>query len=230
MENVKNHFEEEAKEFDNLILKLIPYYHEMIDSLIASLPFNTINSIKVLDLGCGTGNVSLAVKKRFPNSRITCVDLAENMIEMAQLKLSEYDDIQYQVADFSEMVFDYEYDAVVSSLAMHHLRTDEDKKKLYIKIYDALQDGGVFYNADWILGPNNYLNNVYLEKWKEFMLKRVPLAEIEGKWLPKHYDEDVPSKLINHIDWLKDIGFKDVDVVWKYYGNAVFGGVKQLEI
>lgn len=226
MEKIKNHFEEEAKEFDSLILKLIPHYHEMIDALVEALPAGRDESIKVLDLGCGTGNISRALKEKFPHARITCIDLAENMIEIARFKLSEFNTIEYCVGDFSKIEFDDDYDAVVSSLALHHLRTDEDKKELYSRIYDALREGGVFYNADWILGSNKYLNDVYLEKWKEFMLKSISLGEIEEKWLPKHYEEDAPSKLIDHVDWLMDIGFEDVDVLWKYYGNAVFGGVK----
>jgi len=32
--------------------------------------------------------------------------------------------------------------------------------------------------------------------------------------------------LMNHINWLRDIGFNDVDVVWKYYNYAVYGGMK----
>jgi tRNA (cmo5U34)-methyltransferase len=226
LEKVKNHFEEEAKEFDGLILKLIPYYPEMINALITALPFENSKPIKVLDLGCGTGNISMAVKERFPHSQITCIDLAENMIKMAQFKLSEYDDIKYHVADSCEFQFDDGYDAVVSSLALHHLQTDLVKKQVYGKIYKALQSGGVFYNADTVLGSTDYLDNVFIHNWKEFMLKSLPLKEIEDKWLPQYYEEDYPSPLMDHVDWLRDIGFRKVDVVWKFYKGAVFGGLK----
>lgn len=226
MEKVKNHFEEESKEYDNIILKLIPHYKEMIASLIASIPFENTKPIKVLDLGCGTGNTSKAVKNRFPNANITCIDLAENMIEMARYKLSEYDNIEYHVADMREFEFGCDYDLVISSLAMHHLETDEEKKAVYRRIYDALRKGGVFYNGDNVLGSNQYQEKVNLEKWKEFMLENVSLREIEEKWLPTHYEEDHPSPLIDHLDWLREVGFKDVDVVWKYIIGAVYGGVK----
>jgi tRNA (cmo5U34)-methyltransferase len=226
VKKVKNHFEEEAKEFDSLILKLIPHYREMIASLVAAIPFNNSKPIKVLDLGCGTGNISKAVKERFPQSRITCIDLAENMIKMAQIKLSRYHDIQYQLGDFGELEFEKGYDVVVSSLALHHLPRDEEKKLIYSRIYDALQNGGVFYQADNVLGPNKYLNDIYLEKWKGFMSKNISKSEIEEKWLPKHYEEDFPAPLMDHLDWLSDIGFKDLDVVWKYSEFAVFGGYK----
>jgi tRNA (cmo5U34)-methyltransferase len=226
VEKVKIHFEKESKEYDSLILKLIPYYREMITSLVTAIPFDTSKPIKVLDLGCGTGNISKAVKERFPNSRITCIDLAENMIEMARYKLSSYDDIQYQVGDFRELEFEKGYDLVVSSLALHHLPRDEEKKEIYSRICKALGNGGVFYNSDIVLGPNDYLNNLYMEKWKDFMLKSLSLDEIEEKWIPKHLEEDFPVCLLDHLDWLRDIGFKDLDVVWKFSEFGVFGGMK----
>ena len=46
MDAVKKHFEEEAKEFDQIILRLIPYYPEMIDALIAAIPFDQSSRIK----------------------------------------------------------------------------------------------------------------------------------------------------------------------------------------
>jgi len=226
VEKVKNHFEEESREYDNLILKLIPRYKEMITSLIASIPFDSSKPIKVLDLGCGTGNTSKAVKNRFPHANITCIDLAESMIEMARYKLSKYDDIEYHVADMREFEFGCGYDLVISSLAMHHLETDEEKIEIYRRIYDALRKGGAFYNGDNVLGSNQHLEKVNLEQWKEFMLESVSLREIEEKWLPTHYDEDHPASLMDHLDWLREVGFKEVDVVWKYIIGAVYGGVK----
>src|SRR5690606_36212054 len=155
------------------ILKLIPHYMEMTASLIASIPIGNTKPIKVLDLGCGTGTTSKSVKNRFPNANITCIDLAESMIEMARYKLSEYDDIEYHVSDMREFEFGCDYDLVISSLAMHHLETDEEKIEVYRRIYDALRDGGVFYNADNVLGSSQYLEKVNLEQWKEFMLESV---------------------------------------------------------
>ena len=86
-----------------------------------------------MDLGCGTGNVSLAVKERFPRSKLTCVDLAENMIEMARTKLFKYSDIEYQIGNFSTLNFSNNYDVIISSLALHHLKSDEEKKGCIVK-------------------------------------------------------------------------------------------------
>lgn len=225
MEHVKNHFEEEAEIFDELIRTIIPFYKDMVDSLVLSLPFNQKEGIKVLDLGCGTGNISLKVKERFPSGHITCVDLAENMIKMAESKLSPYRDVEFITADFRDLDYKEEYDAVISSLALHHLQPG-DQKSFYRRINHFLKMGGVFYTADIVLGSTSYLKEIYLDKWVEFMLENHSQEEVEKIWLPKHREEDHPSPLINHVQWLKEAGFTDVDMVWKYYMFGVYGGKK----
>ncbi|MGB9979051.1 class I SAM-dependent methyltransferase [Methanobacterium sp.] len=226
-DKVKAHFEEESAEFDEIIRKLIPHYKDMINALISSIPFEHDAPVKVLDLGCGTGTVTKTLKEEFKKADVTCLDLAENMIEMAKIKLKDYNDIEYVIGDFYDYNFTEKYDVIVSSLALHHLATDEDKKGFYKKIYEALRHGGIFLNADAVLGSSKYLQDLYTSTWKKFMNQSISMEEIEKKWIPAAEEEDHPAKLIDHIDWLRDTGFKDVDVIWKYYHLAVYGGYKQ---
>ncbi|BDU50955.1 class I SAM-dependent methyltransferase [Haliovirga abyssi] len=226
IDKIKNHFEEEAKEFDGIILKLIPFYKEMLEALILSIPFEKNSEIEVIDLGCGTGNILDKVKKQFPNAKLTAVDLSKNMIEMTKIKLEKYNDVDYYVGDFYNFEFLKKYDVILSSLALHHLVTDEDKKIFYNKIYNALSQNGVFYNADVVLGSNYKVQDVYMNKWIEFMKKSCSIDEIENIWLEKYQEEDSPTTLINHLNWLEEIGFKDIDVIWKYYNYSVYGGKK----
>ena len=226
MDKIKKHFDEEADEFDSIILKLIPYYSKMVDALVSAIPFDKSKAIKVIDLGCGTGTVSKRVKVNFPNAVITCLDFAESMIELAKIKLSGQKDVYYQVGDLVHFNFEEKFDVVISSLALHHLVTDKDKKDIYSRIYNSLNLPGIFYNADNILAANDYLQGLYINKWKEFMIRNVSKEEIKNKWLPRYYLEDRPARLVDQLDWLKEIGFKDVDVIWKYYNFAVYGGRK----
>jgi tRNA (cmo5U34)-methyltransferase len=223
MKKVKKHFEEEAEVFDIIIKTLIPHYEDMINSLVFALPFHREKMIKVLDLGCGTGNVSIILKKRFSKASITCLDLAENMIEIARIKLSTFDNVEFFTGDIRNIDFDEDYDAVVSSLALHHL-LPEEQKLFYSKIKGYLKKGGVFYNADNVLGSTEHLNQIYLDKWVEFMLQSHTKEEIAKIWIPKHKEEDFPVPLHCHIRWMKDAGFQDIDVVWKYYMFGVYGG------
>lgn len=225
-ERIKNHFETEAVEFDNLILKLIPFYEEMIEALISTIPFENNKDINVIDLGCGTGTISLKIKEKFPNAKITCLDIAENMLNIAKFKLSEFHDITFCLGDFNDYTFDKKYDVVVSSLALHHLVNNIDKKIFYEKVFKSLNDMGVFYNADVVLGSNSHNQNISMKKWTEYMNKNVSIEEIENKWIPNYEAEDRPAKLYDQLEWLSSIGFNNIDVVWKYHNFAVYGGQK----
>jgi tRNA (cmo5U34)-methyltransferase len=150
--------------------------------------------------------------------------MAENMIAMAQAKLAPYSSVRYLVGDFA--CFDGEYDAVVSSLALHHLATDEDKRCFFQRIYDRLRPGGAFLNGDIVLASSDILQATYMREWRAFMRRSISEEEIENKWIAKYHAEDHPAKLLNQLAWLGEIGFADVDVVWKQYNFAVYCGVK----
>lgn len=227
MTKIRQHFEEEAREFDRIIVTLAPDYPRMVDALIAAIPFERSASIRLIDLGCGTGTVAACALDAFPNAQVTCIDLAENMVAMARAKLDRYPLVRYVVGDFNAFDFGNDYDAIVSSLALHHLVSDEDKRQFYSRIYKSLAPGGVFYNADIVLGSNDFLQDVYMDQWRRFMRRSVPESEIEDKWIAKHHAEDRPAKLMDQLRWMAEIGFADLDVLWKYYNFAVYGGAKR---
>ncbi|KNF07201.1 methyltransferase, type 12 [Gottschalkia purinilytica] len=226
IKKIKKNFEEEAKEYDNRISKLIPCYEQMIHSMVSVIPFDQNDSIKVIDLGAGTGNVSKVIKDKFKNAKITCLDISRNMTEMAKLKLYGYSGVKYEIEDFYSYNFKEKYNVIVSSLSLHHLATDDDKKNFFKKIYDSLYDEGVFYNLDLVLGSNNIIQDLYISKWKAFMCKSINYEEVNNRWMRKYYEEDSPSKLIDQVHWMENIGFKNVDILFKYFNYAVYGGMK----
>ncbi len=224
IELIKEHFESEAKRFDKMFFKIVPFYKEAIEALVLTLPFKNSSRPKIIDLGCGTGNIAKAVKARYPDASISCLDLAQGMIEMAKTKLKGYKDIEYWCGDIRKYDYSRKPDAVISSLVLHHL-DKKNKKLFYQKIFNALPKGGVFYTADFVLSPNKYLSRAYSGQWREFMRKSFSTAQIKDI-LTKHKDEDKPAELMFEIDLLRKVGFKDVDVAWKIYSFAVYGGVK----
>ncbi len=223
---IKDHFETEAKEFDEIIVKLIPYYDQMVRALIDSIHCDNLAPIRIIDLGCGTGTISMRISEKFPNSKIVCLDIASNMIQIAKHKLSQHKDAEFLVGDFSKIDFEGKFDVVVSSLALHHLDTDNDKKTFYQKIYHLLNDSGVFINADVVLASTDYQQEIYMDRWIEYMNRQVSKEEILSKWIPTYNSEDKPAKLIDQLKWLEKIGYRNTDVIWKYYNFAVYGGVK----
>ena len=223
---IKEHFETEAFEFDSHIVRIIPYYEQMITALIDSVHFEQLAAIRIIDLGCGTGTVAKQLGDKFPNSTIVCLDIASKMIEIAKYKLSGRKNTEFIVGDFSNIDFKEPFDVVVSSLALHHIQTDEEKKEFYKEIYAILKKSGQFLNADVVLATTDYQQNINMNRWIDYMNKSVPMDEIQQRWLPAHKTEDRPSKLIDQLKWLDEIGFETVDVIWKYYNFSVYGGTK----
>ena len=226
MKKVKQHFEEEARDFDEIILRLIPFYDQMINALVSSIHFDHQADIKVIDLGCGTGTIAKKIAERFKNSQITCVDIASNMIGMAKTKMAKYNHTKYIIDDFAKIQFTENFDVVVSSLALHHLETDNQKIEFYKKIFDLLNDKGTFMNGDVVLASTEYWQDLNMQKWIEYMSRSVSMQEIENNWIPKYKSEDRPAVLLDQLRWLKEIGFKHVDVIWKYFNFSVYGGIK----
>ena len=114
MADLKQHFNEVAENYDATIEKNLVNYNQMIEALINAIPDN--ESPRILDLGCGTGNITKKVLERFPNGKVTCFDLSEKMIEIAKEKLSDYDNIEYVMGDFTIIDIIDKYDAIISSL------------------------------------------------------------------------------------------------------------------
>jgi len=223
---IKNHFEKEADQFDSIIIKIIPYYETMLSALIDSIHFDTNDAIRIIDLGCGTGTIAKRLSEKFPNAKIVCLDIASNMINIAKHKLSDHKNTEFIVGDFSKINFEEQFDVVVSSLALHHIESDEEKKDFFQKIYTILGKNGQFINADVVLASNDFLQNLYLDRWIEFMNKSVSLDEINNRWLVNYKNEDRPSRLVDQLHWLEDIGFTAIDVVWKYFNFSVYTGIK----
>ena len=73
-----------------------------------------------------------------------------------------------------------------------------------------------------VLGSDEFIQDLYMEKWRDFMEKNVSSDEIDEKWLPSYYEEDRPTKLLTHLDMLKDCGFSNIDVIYKFYNYAVY--------
>ncbi|MGE5309137.1 MAG: class I SAM-dependent methyltransferase [Deltaproteobacteria bacterium] len=222
-EQIKAHFEKEAAVFDRLFFKVMPEYRAMSEALAEALPFPKAARPSVIDLGCGTGNLAEKVLARYTKARLTCVDMAENMLIMARAKLKGRS-IEFRQADI--LKFPYKTcDAVVSSLVLHHVE-ERQKPRFYRKLYSALRSGGAFYNIDIFVSPDPRLQKLFMEKWKAFMAAGLPRRRV-NEMIARHQREDRPTDLASELGFMREAGFKRIEVVLKRYNFAVYGGIKQ---
>ncbi len=190
---------------------------------------------ELLDLGCGDGILTQRILESDGNVSATLVDASDDMLAKAKERLNDYKDIDYIRASFQEVmgqdIISCSFDFIVSSLAIHHLTTDE-KMLFFKKIHSHLNEGGYFLNIDVVLPPTDTLEQWYLQMWNEWMDERKASLGIDRDLFSdvtrryKGYDENKPDTLESQLNALREIGFGEVDCFYKYGVFAVYGGKK----
>ena len=115
------------------------HYHNF---LLKHVPQNCENAIEI---GCGTGAFARLLARRC--KRVIALDLSSEMIRVARARSSEFDNLEFQVAD--AMTWDFpqsHFDFVCSIATLHHLQ----QRELFVKMKDALKPGGVLVVLDLV--------------------------------------------------------------------------------
>lgn len=104
--------------------------------------------MKILDLGCGTGTLTLMLKRAYPEAHITGLDGDPQVLDIARDK-SRGTDIQWDEGLASFLPYpDATYDRVVTSLVIHHLVTD-DKRRAFEETFRVLKPRGELHVLDF---------------------------------------------------------------------------------
>jgi len=115
------------------------HYHSF---LLKHVPQNCENAIEI---GCGTGAFARLLAKRC--KRVVALDLSSEMIRVARARSSEFDNLEFDLAD--AMTWDFpqsHFDFVCSIATFHHLQ----QRELFVKIKDTLKPGGVLVVLDLV--------------------------------------------------------------------------------
>ena len=224
---VKNHFQENWAQYDQKIRKVIPFYDEGFQIMIDIVRGIRLVPQSVLDIGIGTGNLSLALLKTLNCIKLTGIDIVSDYVKMAGHKLSNFkDQIDLHCLDVNEYSFDKKHDLVISSFVFHHI-TDDDKRAMYQKIYHALNPGGMFINYDFVGSGSSLFYKVFDDIRMDYMRKNGISEEIIQIDYIDHRNFEIPMSYHEQRELLSSIGFKEVECFWKYINLAIFGGIKK---
>ena len=195
---------------------------------------------RLLDLGCGDGILGRALLDAFPSAQATFADFSEPMLDAARGKLSRARRATVVKADFSTTAWlnavasHTPFDIVVSGFAIHH-QPDVRKKSLYAEIYRALSPAGVFLNLEHVAPLSKAGERLFDEFFVDHLHDFHRIADqgqtrqaiAESYYKRPEREENILAPVDVQCQWLRDIGFEDVDCFFKVFALALFGGRKQ---
>jgi len=224
MHGVKETFDSIASRYDGQRRWILPDIQGFYGAAVwaAALPGKRPT---ILDIGAGTGLLSELLCRAYPDATVTLMDISEKMIEVARRRFAGKEGVCFAVADYRHSDLGGPFDGICSALSIHHLERIE-KRELYRRVFGALKPGGIFVNADQVEGETPGMHRRYLAYWNDFVLQGPLDPEETQAMFERRRTLDRMEKLSVQMEWLKEIGFTDVDVVYKNRSFAVFTGRK----
>ena len=214
-------FEATAGTYDRARRRLIPCFDRFYGAASELLPSG---AERVLELGAGTGLLSVLLRKRMPGAALHLVDVSEAMLAQARERFTGDARVTVEVGDYSECSLGAGWDVVASALSIHHLEHGA-KRALFRRVFAALQPGGVFVNADQVAGPTEAMEAEYVERWLRAVRGCGASEEEIGASLYRQR-EDRRACVEAQMGWLREAGFVGVDCWFKDGSFAVFRGMR----
>lgn len=209
-----------ASEYNDFIVRVVPLYWKQLEYLLQYSPAVADN---VLELGCGSGNVSLRLAARWPGAALTFVDAAPEMLALTRARLKETeprieDRAQFLSERFEDLSLERgTVDVVVASLSLHHV---QDVSVVYNRIAPMLSAGGRLIMLDGVRGVTDREHDVHMARWAAYWQEPGNLSDDEIADMREHIARhDHYRSLREHFDMLAAAGFTDPDCVWR---NGVF--------
>ena len=220
--SVRRHLRVEIEAYDKTIRAFVPAYEEMLaraaDAVAETKPK------KVIDLGAGTGALAQAVLQRCKEARVELIDADAEMLEQARERLAPFAArVQYTVRAFQDPL--PACDAVVASLALHHVPTMTEKRTIFGAIHVALRPGGVFVNADATMPTDPSARQAEYETWAAHLVSCGIAEERAWSHFEEWSDEDTYFPLKDELAALTDAGF-DAACLWRVVPVTVIKATK----
>lgn len=228
-------YDAHAAAYDEYQFAAVPGYSAMLDLVADASKRYLATDADIIDLGCGTGNASLAILQKIPSAGVYLLDGSERMVGMAANKLTRSNPeslLGYRVADLSNEDWDQgfpggEYDAIISTLVLEHLPFDRYRATI-AKCFRHLKPGG------WLLVAEGYAEaDSDMQEWffEEIEARRKGLDRKLSDYvagLRNEQETHYYCSKARKAGWWKEAGFERVNVLWQYLCIALMAGRKPL--
>ena len=222
---VAGHLGVAADEYDRAIRAFIPSYDRMLATIVHWLDGSVPAGGLVVDLGAGTGALSAAVLDALPGVRVQLVDIDPNMLEAAAVRCQAHEGrFELRRAFFQDEL--PRCDAVVATLALHHVADHAEKRDLYAAIRAALEPGGLVVVGDMLIHDEGAERRGMLRDWYAHMAEHGITEEEADGHFAQWAEEDHYVSLVEELQLIGAAGFPHPDCFWRDGGLAVYGGFR----
>ncbi len=216
-----------TEKYDDDIVRSIPGHEELhrhIDKIVEE-DFRGRKALRILELGVGTGLTAERILRKIPNAQYTAIDFSEQMLAGSRRRLSQYD-VTFVNGDYSQIELPEDNDFVVSVVGIHHQETDDDKKRLFQRIYDSLNDTGSFIFGDLVTYRNP--EEAALNEARHFhhLVENAQEEDSLKEWAHHHKSLNKLAPLEDQVEWLREVGFREVKVVYQKFNTALIYATK----
>lgn len=168
------------------------------------------SGVKVLELGCGTGEMWKNRESLIANcSTLILSDLSEGMLDVAKTNVGNYDNIEYKVLDIQEIPYDDEtFDIVIANMMLYHI---PDIEKALLEVRRVLKREGYFYCATY--GEHGIMD--YLSK----ILSKYSFVDSINKNFTLQNGYEVLSKFfskIKKLEYIDSLAVTNLDDMVEY--------------
>ena len=217
--STENAFSSTAALYDLNRSRLIPGFEGLYRWAVDLVPND---ATQILDLGAGTGLLAALIRARFPDASLHLIDLSAAMLAKARERFEGDTRTTFEVADYSVAALQGRYNAVVSALSIHHLE-DDAKRALFDSIMNVLLPGGVFVNAEQVMGSTPALEERYKREWLH-KVRALGATEQQISDSLFRQQEDRCASVEDQMAWMRSAGFSDVDCWFKDGRFATLAG------
>jgi len=210
---VAAHLGIDLAEYDERIRTFIPDYEEMLDAAAALV---RSDARRIVDLGTGTGALAARCLTRAPCARLVGIDVDPAMANVAARRLGTR--ASFVTGDFARTAVPA-CDTLVSSFALHHVRTRTTKARLYARLRRALTGRGQLIVVDCQPSADAGLRAAQLDAWGAHLRRRYSKAKANG-FLQAWAKEDVYVPLDIELGLMRGAGLTP-EIVWRKGAFAV---------
>lgn len=212
----------------------IPFAETQIDIMLRLIAACQRPVERILDLGCGDGVLAAAILDRHPQARAVLLDFSEPMLEAARKRFApraasvDVLSVDYGQPSWTRAAAPFgPFDAVVSGFSIHH-QPNGRKKEIYAEIHELLAPGGIFVNVEHVAPGSPWLARMNDEAFLDSLQRWQPAVsreEIESTYYRRaDKGANILAPVEAQCEWLRAVGFTDVDCYFKVFELAVFGG------